>query len=37
MDQGRKPGLPTSLLAWFAAALTVEVGLALLLLGWLPR
>lgn len=37
MTPTRRPGLPTSVLAWFAAALTVEVGIALLLLGWLPK
>lgn len=37
MTPTRRPGLPTSVLAWFCAALTVEVGLALLLLGWLPK
>lgn len=37
MTPTRRPGLPTSLLAWALAALTVEVGLALLLLGWLPK
>lgn len=37
MTPSRRPGLPTSVLAWFLAALTVEVGIALLLLGWLPR
>lgn len=37
MTPSRRPGPPTSVLAWFAAALTVEVGLALLLLGWLPK
>lgn len=37
MTPSRRPGLPTSVLAWFAAALTVEVGIALLLLGGFPR